>query len=934
MSSVLAALPGAQAARRLRRLLADAGVGKDRMPEIVTPAALLEELYVPPRKIAGQMQSHFAWMQAVSTLREDARKDLAPKADGADGPMAWAGIAREAQRVRGTAAAERLTLAEVAQRCAGLPGVCNDTRWQALARLEGGYLEALAEAGLCDRDEARRNALEERRVRCRKDIYLIGAQDLNGLERAMLCGLESPVAAVIPAPEEERERFDETGSLRVDRWHDAPIVIPNDILRFVDGPTEEAHALLKDIAALGGRFAPEEVTIGIGDEAAAESLARRMAALGLPAFSPFGRPLSRVRPAALLAAVRDHLYVPSARTFASLARHPDLEPWLTARMEAETDLPLLTQLDRYHAECLPTRLPMGPEAQRVRESACPSRAKAAREGALAAHEAAEALLSPLRGKARPISAWAAPIAALLRDVYADTLIGSGPGGRQLARSLTGLQEILQGLKGLPLPLSPTVPGAEALAFVLGQAEAERLPSEPPSGAGVEMMGWLELALDDAPVLLLTGLQEGCVPAATGDDSLLPDSLRQTLGLADDRRREARDGLLLRQMIESRQGEDRHVRLIVPRRGADGEPRLPSRLLFACSAEEAARRVADRSKDTPAAPPLFTAGTARALSPPRPIPPDPPLAEMSVSAFADYLACPYRFYLRHVLRLEEQDDSQDEMDRLMFGNLLHTCLDAFANSEASQSGSVGAIRAYFRDQLAAQSRRRFGETPARAIQMQVRQAGRRLDAFAEWQAASVLDGWMIQPDLSEKELTATLAVNGRDFIIKGRPDRVDYHGEKGYRVIDYKTGDSGKGPEEKHRIKDPETNGWRWIGLQLPLYRRLLSANGIPGGQIAPGELGYVLLSSDLAPITDLDKNKRSGGTGFVPVAWAEADHDSARQCAQDVIRRVRAGEFWPPADPPPFPPARTAPGRADVYSGLCLDSCRDRRDWFGPAEEA
>ena len=945
MSRVLVALPGAQAGRRLRRLLRDeahdAGIAVFAEPGYMTPARLLEELYPVTLPTASRMQTHFAWIQAAASVSADERQALTPKADGTNDPMVWAGIAGQAQRARATAAAERLTLCKIAALCAKIPDVCDDKRWQALSHLEGVYLRILAETGLADQDQARMQAVDQDSVSCGKDIYLIGTQDLNGLERAMLSALNSTVVAVIPAPNEEQQKFDETGCLRVSEWLETLHSIPESLIRFVDGPADETNALVEQIAALGGAFAPEEITLGIGDEAAAESMGQRLAALGLPSFSPFGRPLSRVRPAALLNVVRDYLNSPGTRTFAALARHPDLEAWLAARnppaKETEADisgakLPLLTSLDVYRAECFAAELPTGgaddPDVKLV-----------ARANITAARESTRVLLTGLSGRGKPISAWAEPIADFLREVYRETLIGEDAEGRQFARGLLGLQEILQGMKDLPPALSPAVTGEEALAFVLGQAESSRLPSEPSgmgletTGAGLEMMGWLELALDDAPVLLLTGLQEGCVPAGTGDDSLLPDSLRRALGLADDRRQEARDGFLLRQMVETRQAEGCLVRLIVPRRGADGAPRLPSRLLFACGAEEAARRVArfvDRPKDAPACLPLFFAGKTRRLQPSLPLPYDIPLTEMSVSCFADYLACPYRFYLRHIVKLAEQDDSEDEMNPGRFGDLLHDCLKAFAKSSAARNSDAGAVQKYFQEQLETQSRKHFGANPARALQLQVRQAGRRLGAFAEWQAETVRDGWAIQAELSEVPLTAALVVDGQGFEITGRLDRIDYHARSDrFRIIDYKTGDAGKGPEEKHRSKDKVTGEVRWTDLQLPLYRILLAASGVDAARSTSAELGYVLLSSDLAPITYSERNKRSGGTGFVAASWEEADHESALICAEEVIRNVRAGTFWPPADPSPSPPSRIDPGRADVYSGLCFDTSSDRRDWLG-----
>ncbi|MGI4790986.1 MAG: PD-(D/E)XK nuclease family protein [Janthinobacterium lividum] len=926
MSRVIVVLPGGQAARRLRRLLYDEAVSANLTlkaePNVVTPAALLELLHTPAQTIAGRMQSFFGWIVAVGRLSAEDQAVLAPKAARSENALLRAGVAHEAQRARDASTTEGLTLQTIADQCAALPEVCDDRRWSALARLESLYLETLTEAGLSDRDQSRMAALKHGQIACDKDIYLVGDQDLNGLGRAMLGTLTSTVVAVIPAPESEQEKFCEDGSLRVDRWHDTPIEIPDGILQFVEGPAEEAEALRNAVASLDGKYALEEITVGIGDEATAESLARWLAVLGLPSFSPFGRSLSRVRPAALLGAVRDFLHTPTAHTFAALIRHPD--------MESKLELHLLTSLDIYRAECLPAKLPTG-------GSDDPSIAQVPRESVAYAHDAVQALLAPLLTPKKPLDQWAKPIITLLHTVYADIQTSDDAEGRQLTRGLTGLQEILQSLKDLPSALSPIVSGADALAFLLGQAEAVRLPSEPDSGVGTEMMRWLDLALDDALVLLLTGLHEGCVPENIGDDSLLPNSLRQKLGLADDRRREVRDGLLLRQMIESRQTEGRCVRLIVPRRGADGDPRLPSRLLFACTPKEAAhraRKLTERTQDAPAALSLFPAGITRNLMPPQPVPLDLPMNEMSVSAFATYLACPYRFYLGHVLKLEEQDDSLSEMDPRHFGDLLHDCLNAFARSEAAQSAKVAVIQGYLLNRLTAQSKKRFGAAPNRAIQMQINQARRRLNAFAEWQANSVLEGWMIEPDLSEKPLTARIEVDGQFFTITGRPDRVDYQGATNqFRIIDYKTGDSARGPDEKHRKRDSQTSELRWTELQLPLYRVLMSQNKIPIDQIGLGEMGYVLLSADLTPISFTERGKRSGGTGFVPVSWAESDYESALECAHGVIRNVRAGVFWPPAAPPPFPPSRTDPGSADIFGGLCLDSSSDRAEWLGTGKE-
>ena len=252
---------------------------------------------------------------------------------------------------------------------------------------------------------------------------------------------------------------------------------------------------------------------------------------------------------------------------------------------------LLDTLDLYLAEHLAERLP---------DTGLPPALEAARA-------AVDELLAPLQAS-RPLPEWAEPFADILRAVYGGHALDEARAeDRQLRRGLAGIAAVLQDIKRLAPGLAPRLSGRDALAFALGRLDGPRLPDDEHE-AGIPMMGWLELALDDAPVLLLTGMHEGAVPAGGTAHPLLPDTLRRQLGLPDSRRRQARDAFLLRVLLESRP----HVHLIAARRGADGEPQRPSRLLFLCDGETAARR-ARRFTDgaaAPIAPPLRARHGAR------------------------------------------------------------------------------------------------------------------------------------------------------------------------------------------------------------------------------------------------------------------------------------------------------------------------------------
>ena len=426
LGSVLIVLPGRQAGRRLRQILEQRAAGKGRrltVPDMVTPADLPERLFTTPTQIAAPTETFFAWMSALRRLGEDDRQRLVPKMTEDDGPLAGAGLAEHVAQARAEMMAEGLTLREAADRCAALPGFRDDARWPALARLEQCYRDALAQAGRADGDDALRAALEAGALGCAHDIFLVGAVDLNATECAMLRRLPSPVVAVIPAPPETQDGFDDVGRLQVPFWHDRPLPLPDDRLHFVEDPAAEARALADQIAGLEGQGPQGEITLGVGDERAAEGLTRRLAALGQPTTSPYGLPLARVRPAALLSAVRDVLHDPRARRFAALVRHPDLEQWLEGpplcseglASQAPTPNPpaaggpreagrwvLLDTLDQYLAEHLPERLPTDGLPARLAE----------------AQRAVDTLLAPLQ-TARALPDWAEPLADLLRTVYGD-----------------------------------------------------------------------------------------------------------------------------------------------------------------------------------------------------------------------------------------------------------------------------------------------------------------------------------------------------------------------------------------------------------------------------------------------------------------------------------------------------------------------------------
>ena len=138
--------------------------------------------------------------------------------------------------------------------------------------------------------------------------------------------------------------------------------------------------------------------------------------------------------------------------------------------------------------------------------------------------------------------------------------------------------------------------------------------EKPAGA-VELQGWLELLWEDAPHLVVAGLNDGRVPDAVVGDPFLPESLRGQLGLKTNGARFARDAYLLQALAKCR-AQGGSLDLLFGKTSAAGDPLRPSRLLLRCADAELPARVEFLFRPAESARPNPPWQRAWQLSPPR------------------------------------------------------------------------------------------------------------------------------------------------------------------------------------------------------------------------------------------------------------------------------------------------------------------------------
>ena len=883
-------LPTSRAKRRFKELLV-ARCEKEKWvlvpPAVETVGKLPELLYSAKRKFASPMAQELAWARAVRSLPEEVRKALLSAPPAREDDLAWLDLGRLLGRLHASLAGElpppakgaEFDFEQVAEQLAA-DQPREAERWKILALAEKKYLALLDSLQLWDPQAARRKAVELKECRADRHFFLLGLTDINLTLRRMLDQAaqqgNGSITLLVPALAEWSNRFDSHGQVLPEAWEEATLDVDLARVHVVGNPTDQGAETLRVLADWKGRYHASEITIGLPDESLAISLERQLRERGVPARYGPGRSARQGNVARLLHALADYLDGSRFVDFAALLRQKDIDAWLTRQVDKRSLSRYawrddwISDLDEYRGTHLSDRI--SAEWMGDAEDGKAIRAAAAQ---------LKGLLSELRGPEQPLDLWAYPIRRFLTDLLAGAPLQiAEQEGRDTERGIKAVAEAIAGFSLIPSSLMPKVNAAEALRIVVAQVERGNLP--PPAEANaIELVGWLELPLDDAPALIVTSLNESFVPQAVNADLFLPNGLRSRLGLDDNARRYARDAYALSVLLKS----GRDVHLLLSRSDAEGNPLSPSRLLLAASPEVAAKRILDLL-DRPLPPTL--ARRPAGLPPPLPHSlleiPRPVLLEektprFSVTALRAFLECPYRFYLSRMLQLTPLDDLARELDPGNFGTLLHEVLGEFGKSKKRDSSDASTIRRVLDDLFEQEVQNRFGQDPAAPVQLQLHQLRERLRAFAECQAKHVAEGWRIHRVEEESDRwEATFQVGKKKVILVGRIDRIDFNERmQRFALLDYKSADNSTSPGKAHRKQNGE-----WVDFQLPLYRHLARAAGIEG----PFELGYIHLPA------------RGEATGFDFAKWSEGDLEGADSAAIAILERILAGEFWPPQDLP------------------------------------
>jgi len=334
--------------------------------------------------------------------------------------------------------------------------------------------------------------------------------------------------------------------------------------------------------------------------------------------------------------------------------------------------------------------------------------------------------------------------------------------------------------------------------------------------GLQVLGLLETRNLKFDTLYILDANDDVIPGSGRNDMLLPQPVRQMLGIETYRDREK----LAEYYFELAVNGAREVHIFYSADGKKEKSRFVEKLLW--KRQRIDKKVSSRDYEK-----IARYGVRLANSKPVSMPKKNEIVghmkkfKFSATALDSYLRCQLQFYYRNVLSLQEKAEVSEDMDQSEIGSLVHDILKRFF--EDAVGGKLSEERLKIErmmeiiDLCISERYGRDLSAPVYFIKQQIR---RQLSQFLEfYQIPNAREN-----DIEIIGLEKWIKVVRNGFTFTGRIDRLEKRGDRIF-IIDYKTGaDNKRFRIDTSKLEAGNRSSWGDAikSLQLPVYMLLYS----------------------------------------------------------------------------------------------------------------
>jgi len=791
-SNDIVVLPGSRSGRRLLELLCEKTAKSSSLfspPQFLTPGRFCE-MFIDAdssetNRIATDVEEIFAWILAMQTDDEPLNVLLNRTISE---NYNYLPLAIEIRQIYNELAGDLIFFDDVLKIVA--ENEREMERWTALSQIYKSYLNILDAKKLADKANAISLILNSnKKINCLEkfssldNIFVVGIVDMFDRFRCAIKYLTENVNIISYG---EIEWFDDQGGLLPDISFEKldEKILGN--IRFGGTVADQAKEVINFLNELEPEYSCSDIIVSAPDENIRQPLQQQLAELNLKSHDSVGNIFSQSELGILLKIVSDYLNEKSLENFLKLISHPVIQNYFFENNDlfyafTKKLIKFASEhiIDEMGSEMFNKNSELKEKIDEIESIFSSFHKKTTIKNCL---EKINIALVEIYEKVSPITS----------SNYLNSL------EKQPAFHLEAIKkwnELSERILSSAIEIKDKKNTAQTIKLMLQLIINEKLAPETETDT-IDLLGWLEVPLDDAPVIILTGMNEGIVPESQTSHLFLPNNLRVKLGIQNNSKRFNRDRYYFRTVVENAD----NFLITAGKFSAAQDPLLPSRLLLDVSETEQALLLQKFCKMKTEEIQEISSNNSSIckISSDEDIFLSEKVTELAVTKFKTYLNCPYQFYLKQEKKFPS-DELHRELPAYEFGNIVHKVLEIFGKSLLAKSDNFREIQLFLKKLVEEEIEKRFGENPHPAILLQEDSMISRLNVFAFKQAERAKLGWEII-DTEEQ-----LEIKFDDYKIKGKIDRIDALHTQKY-IIDYKTGEVTINKKNEN-LKD----------LQLPLY---------------------------------------------------------------------------------------------------------------------